>query len=620
MNVIEIPRSNSREPFLSKVIESVLKKQNVILHGPGGTGKSYTIAALVKALRDKTIYVTAPTGAAAVNITQEGIKASTIHRWSGIGFQGDKPAEDLAKIVGDNLWSRNTWLRCEVLVVDEVSMLGARLFEKLDYIGRQIRKIDAVFGGITLVFSGDFFQIPPVKDEFVFLSQVWKDMFLDWFELTCPRRYEDEDWFYALARFRIGTHTSEDIEFMEKRMKAYERFLETSDLLTIHPTKLYSKNIDVDSYNNTKLKELPGDARAFVWSINYKPKPKRSIKQEFVKDTFLKMIPEIIHLKVGAQVMLKRNLDIDQGLANGSRGVVMELSELGAKVLFKNGVIQLISNVTWEHEDSDGLSVCTQIPLILAWAITIHKSQGSSLDFCCVDMGPSVFESGQAYVAMSRVRTSRGLFVSNISKNSFKVNTQVLGYLESVLGDSLKLQGRPQTDFDGHDCLRPAIAIPIFIDSDDVKIREIGFFDSRLRITNTFIKSQELKDFLGGDGEAPRKLSDRQLVKLTRLLEGKALKFLRGDLSPEATLGEETKSLSTPKMIPSKVKFETQRLYVNLGEDFSIANSTLDSRVKNLDIEVPQGGAFMIVDGKFFPTQKETTAMIGPLIVFEMNE
>jgi ATP-dependent DNA helicase PIF1 len=422
--------------ILSEVIKAIVEGKNVVLHGPGGVGKSYTISHFVKELTSSgitSIFVTAYTGVAAINLAESGVRASTLNRWAGVKLAKES-AGDLAKIVSSDMKAVKRWRSASVLIIDEISMVPAELFDKLDLVGRYIRGNELPFGGIVLLLSGDFLQLPPVKAEFVFRAESWNSLQVKWFELTIPKRYQDQKWFHRLLRFRKGQHTKRDYEFLCSRHEAYNTLLKNKKSENIVlPSILMSKKIDVSSENNSKLEELQGEIVSYATKYTFMEKKGGKFSRPYIESLFEEKIPKLIHLKVGAQVMLKVNLDIDLGLANGSRGVITKIEPIGIEVLWLSGKKSWITHYSWTIEDDDGIYVASQIPLVLAWCVTIHKSQGTTLDYVVVDIGTSIFGEGQAYVALSRVKSGEGLLISGISPKSIFASKVALEYIDHVL-------------------------------------------------------------------------------------------------------------------------------------------------------------------------------------------
>ena len=436
-----------------KIVKAIDNGQNVLIHGPGGTGKSYLLRELASYFTDKgrIVFCTATTGIAAINLSVPSklIAGCTLHSWSGIG-KGDETPQKLVARANHNEAARKRWMETDILILDEVSMLGAELLDKLDFVGRTIRRQKSLpFGGLQFVFSGDFLQLPPVNAKWVFESFVWKEMEDTIFPyiLTMPKRYEDLEWFHRLLRFRKAEHTPEDVKFLHSRVAAYDKWLkspESKDIKAVKPTMLHSKKVDVEFQNERELRKLPGAPRDFIAVDNFVKYNNHARFDDYIKpldDT----ISRCISLNVGAQVMLKVNLDIKGGLANGSRGVITEMFEDGGvRVKWLNGKSTIVSVHTWIQEDKDGKATRTQIPLILAWSITIHRCQGSTLDYAICDLGPSCWLEGMAYVALSRVRSSQGLFLVEFYPPVVKVHPLALEYVQNIENAKVENENPPQ--------------------------------------------------------------------------------------------------------------------------------------------------------------------------------
>ena len=433
---------------VERLIESLGDGQNTFLSGSGGVGKTHAIRIIAKTLIQKGLVVAccATTGIAAIALSNPtaNIAGCTLHSWAGIGL-GDMPAEKLVAKINGDARAKKRWLSTHILIIDEVSMLGATLIDKIDYIGRSIRRRrDTPFGGITVLFSGDFLQLPPVNDKWVFKSAAWKDAKFECVILDEPKRYPDVEWFNLLMRLRKGVVTPADTKFLKGRVIAYEKMLgakpkikkgeneEADDKTTVvKPTVLHSRRVDVEAENNRELRLLPGELKTYIAVDTFEAFNSHARKDHYTKpleDT----IPTAISLKIGTQVMLKANLDVDNGLANGSRGVVIEMFDEGVKVKWVNGEKTLVPLYVWVQQDRDGIATRSQIPLILAWSLTIHKCQGSSLDYAICDIGASIFVEGQAYVALSRVRTSSGLFLVQFDPKAIRVDADALEIVEKM--------------------------------------------------------------------------------------------------------------------------------------------------------------------------------------------
>lgn len=437
------------------VLALLLKRRNVVLHGPGGVGKSHTIHSIVtrsKILSEVSgglasnravvnIVTVTPTGISAVNLTQSGTKARTIHSWAGVK-SAQEDARTLAEKVAANRFARAAWMGTTHLIIDEISMLGKELWEKLSYVGKYVRNSPLPFGGITILACGDFFQLPPVRDDFVFCSEEWREIAWEWIELTVPKRYENLEWFEAQLRMRQAELLPKDWKMLEDRIRAYDELMASIEAnptaIIVKPTILHCTNISTESENLSELRKLTTKTYTYKAEVHHLPFPKKKISEAYVRAMFFERIPEVIELKVGAQVMLKANLDVENSLANGSRGAITEITEAGIHVLWATGADTWVVNYVWSHEDEDGISTCSQMPLVLAWSMTIHKSQSLTMDCVAVDL-QGTFSPGQGYVGISRCRTYEGLYVLGMKPNSFEVNRQVKEYVDEVLSRSQKM-------------------------------------------------------------------------------------------------------------------------------------------------------------------------------------
>jgi len=427
-----------------KSIDAIKRGANVMITGPGGTGKTTIINHLVS-IKDelmgpeKSLGVTAMTGAAAVLIN-----GTTLHSYLGIGF-GKGDVEDLVKkVMSKEKWKRK-WQDTKVLIVDEVSMLSADLLDKLNAIAKQVRRSDEPFGGMQIVFGGDFLQLPCIKGEFCFESSAWVECGFRVFHLTKIMRQSDTVFQECLNRARFGEITDEDLAYIAHSVPTKERIAE----MPIKPTRILCENVDVDEINTRKLCELPDEnIYKYKYTVdynmdNYNP---RYHKYTFADITKCCNAQPELYLSLGAQVMLLVNTDVKKGLVNGSRGVVVGFDEHMLTVNNKQKkrqipIIQfankeetrmLVSYHGYEVKEGKKLvGVIYQIPLKLAYAITVHKSQGMTLDSAMINL-KGVFEYGQAYVALSRVKMIDNLFVKNITKTTFRAHPKALEFYKSI--------------------------------------------------------------------------------------------------------------------------------------------------------------------------------------------
>jgi ATP-dependent DNA helicase PIF1 len=377
--------------MFDRLVELLHQGHNVILHAMGGAGKSHLVKQFMTetqgVFENKLVYHVASTGVAALGIAVPGIPASTLHRWAGVG-KAESSADDLVIRIlkygskDDENTALYRWMKVGVLIIDEISMMGRSLFDKLDKIAQSIRGNKKPFGGIQLVLTGDFLQLPPVNDKWVFTSEKWASLQLKPIVLRQPKRFTDPQFFSALMAVRVGALTPEYVAMFQERIHA-QPILDNG----IVPTTIHSRKPDVATDNLTQLQKLPGEPHHqlakdfFVYKAKKRtmePAPIETIRlpQDKVKacmDALEGTAPKILVVKEGAQVMLKANLDLNAGLANGSRGVVTKIHPDGMDVKFMNGQERKITDWSWEYADGNIIFIRKQIPLILAWASTIHN-------------------------------------------------------------------------------------------------------------------------------------------------------------------------------------------------------------------------------------------------------
>ena len=386
----------------TKIKEYIAEGHNIFLTGPGGVGKSYYINKLKEEMKD-AISITSTTGVSAFNL-----KAQTIHSFSGIGaFKKGDRLEDILKKLKKSKKMTSTFIKieeCSLLVIDEISMLGKYFLEMVDKLFRKVRNNDSPLGGLQVIFTGDFLQLPPVNDEFCFKSELWDKLNLQTVYLTKMYRVSDPIYTKMLERIRMGKHNAEDNQILYKRFFAYKEYKEKEEKENIiQPTFLYSKKVNVHEKNMEELDKNPNETLIF-----------KSTFTDQSPNITINKSEELLYLKIGAQVMLTVNIDCEAGLVNGSRGIITDYdtSEQALKVKFLNGSeISFIRHEFVYEEDGKVLYKMIQFPFILAYALSIHKVQGCTLDYAIVDIGHSVFEASMSYVALSRVRSLEGLFL-----------------------------------------------------------------------------------------------------------------------------------------------------------------------------------------------------------------
>jgi ATP-dependent DNA helicase PIF1 len=418
--------------------DKYIQGHNIFITGPGGTGKS----ALIRQINGhaiehgKNIKVCALTGCASILLN---CNAKTLHSWAGIGL-GNGTIEELVLKIKKNKFTRAMWMSTDILVVDEISMLSLKLFNLLNEIGKVVRKNTNYFGGIQLIFSGDFYQLPPVgdKDEidttrFCFESNDWNSIFTpnNQIQLVKIFRQTDDNYTSILNQIREGKLKKKSNELLLTYVgREYD-----SNLVAM-PTKLFPTRNKVENINNIKMSELESESKEY--NIKCMAELKYNTRIQF-SETEIKMESEFlinnlicdkkIILKNGSQVMCVVNIQTDAGtleICNGSQGIVTGFcKDTGYPIVkYNNGIQRVMTRHTWVSEKIEGLSI-TQVPLILAWALTIHKSQGSTMDAAEIDIGAGIFECGQTYVALSRVKSLDGLYLTSFDASKIKINKKV---------------------------------------------------------------------------------------------------------------------------------------------------------------------------------------------------
>jgi len=454
--------SNALSLDQSYAFNQFIQGKNLFITGPGGVGKTRLIHNFVDYTYknaqttnniDKMISVCAMTGTASLLLN---CKARTLHSWSGLKLaKGERGA-----IIANVLRNRNAkaaWKACKILIVDEVSMMSLKIFELCEEIARIVRRSSQPFGGIQVIFTGDFFQLPPVgntgdpdSERFCFESPKWQIVFPkeNHIELTTMFRQTDPKYIEILSQVRRGQITEENSALLSERVKpGYNAEKHHGCVLTklfpirskaeyvnqsmfakidapIHCSD-YTRIMNMDSYVENG-KPIPSELLVSCMQLSSK-------ERDYELDRLLASAgcAEKLELKVGAAVMCTFNIDMDLGICNGSQGVIVEITSDGVPIVkYSNGVRMPMKKHTWQSDDYPTLAIM-QIPLCLAWALTIHKIQGASMSMAEMDLGNAIFEYGQTYVALSRIRTLDGLYLSSFMPNKIKANPKVVAFYES---------------------------------------------------------------------------------------------------------------------------------------------------------------------------------------------
>lgn len=410
-----------------KFVKIFFSGKNIFLTGNGGAGKSFVIKVLFEFLHEEEISVgrAALTGTAALNIG-----GSTLHSWTGIGLGANNQNQLLNEVLR-NKKARDRIARTKILFVDEISMANGSLLNKLNFIFKYIRNNDKPFGGIQCIWSGDQCQLNPVfkameEDCLSFESEAWKEANPEVVVLKKIMRQDDNSEFVeALNLIRMGDLSK--IHIINSRIDA--KFPDDG----IKPVKLLCKNVDVDKFNNEKLAFIKGKEEKFYAVDTGEP----YLSKYFDKNC---LAPKVLTLKVGAQCMLLRNLDVENGYVNGSIGIVEGFTDEGPRVKFICGTM-IVSKESWSVKEQKTLEngkiefkelgSRTQIPLKLAYCITIHKSAGLTLERAEVDLN-EVFTAGQAYVALSRIRNLESLSVKKFPHSKIFADQRCVDFYKNL--------------------------------------------------------------------------------------------------------------------------------------------------------------------------------------------
>ncbi len=396
-----------------KALEILKKGNNVLLTGAAGSGKTFVLNKFISHQRKKEINtaITASTGIASTHIN-----GRTIHSWAGLGINHTFPQKVIKKII------RNKKIRVNVrqtktLIIDEVSMINDYHLDVIDTVCKAIKRNTKPFGGIQIVLSGDFFQLPPINDQkgsgnFINYSAIWENMDLKVCYLTEQHRQADKKYHKFLNDMRSNkvSKTTKNVVLgrLNKNIPG-----------KIKPTKLYTHNFDVDTQNNSELRLIKKKAYGYQMTESGDRKFIKSLKKNCLS-------PEYLILKRGAVVMFVKN-NLEKGYVNGTLGQVIDFDGDNFPIVKTVAGQRVVAKPTrWiVEEDDETLAQINQIPLRLAWAITIHKCQGMTLDLAEIDLSKS-FTPGMGYVALSRLRKLSGLKLIGVNEMAFAVSDQAV--------------------------------------------------------------------------------------------------------------------------------------------------------------------------------------------------
>jgi hypothetical protein len=400
---------------------NILKSgQNIFITGSAGTGKTYLLNQYIEYLKERQIYPTivAPTGIAASHL-----KGQTIHSFFALGIRDTVVDNGYVEFLLEKSYLKSRFKKLQVLIIDEVSMVSPEIFSSMDKVLRAFKNSPEPFGGVQVVISGDFFQLPPVSREFkerrfAWQSPVWKSLDLKSCYLQEKFRQSDERLIEILDDIRTGAVSEKSREMLDA---CYQKELNGN----FTPTKLYTHNVDVDRINLEELHKLEGKSYLF----NHTSKGSAKNIEKIFKTA---LVLEELTLKKDAVVIFIKN-NPEKGYVNGTTGIVVDFeSDIPIVKISTGQKIRVIAeDWTIENEAGESIATVSQIPLRLAWAITIHKSQGMTLDAAEIDLSKT-FEVGQGYVALSRIRTIDGLRLMGLNEMALSVDPLTLRIDEPI--------------------------------------------------------------------------------------------------------------------------------------------------------------------------------------------
>lgn len=409
---------------------------SLLILGSAGVGKSRLVKEFSKYNQEndnKTMYITSTTGISAYNIG--GI---TINSFMGIGT-AESPIEVLLKRLRYKHSIRDRIIQTDILVIDEISMMSASTFEKINVIFQTLRRSKRPFGGIQLVLTGDFLQLETVFNENKSSMQydreldkrliIESELFIKMFKKSTIvlrenfRQSSDNKYIDILSRIRRGLHTKDDISILHTRLD------KVVDDNIIH---LVSSNKKAQQINNRQMVKINSDDHVFKITYTRIGNPETcDLLERELQSQFVQKGTEQLILKPNCRVILIKNLDVTRGLVNGSTGTIQEIKNDKIRILFDNNITETITRVDWELELDNSKVTCTQIPLMLAYSVTIHKSQSLSLDRAVLDL-EDCFCNHMVYVALSRVKSLDGVFLKTFNDKKITVNQKLLDYINQI--------------------------------------------------------------------------------------------------------------------------------------------------------------------------------------------
>ena len=443
----------SLSPEQQFAVDAFHRGENLFITGAGGTGKTRLIKHILSGGAGTSIQVCAMTGSAAILLD---CGARTLHSWSGIKL-AKGPRDAIITNALRNKSVVSAWRKVKVLIVDEVSMMSRKIFDICNFIAKRARNCTLPFGGIQVIFTGDFYQLPPVgnfgepdTEEFCFESDEWFSVFKleNHIQLRTMFRQSDPVYIDILSEIRTGQLSEQNLSILTERVgRAYDPSENNGCILT----KLFPTRVKADFVNQAQYAKIESEEKIMKCVRNKSAlayvengaviEPELLLKcsrlSDAEKDHQLDMLIantnciETLKLKRGTAVMCTANIDLETGICNGSQGVIVDFFANDPVVLFSNGMRKTISKHEWQSDEYPVLTIA-QYPLCMAWAMTIHKIQGATMSMAEMDLGNSVFEYGQTYVALSRIKSLDGLYLSAFKADKIKANPKVTKFYQAI--------------------------------------------------------------------------------------------------------------------------------------------------------------------------------------------
>jgi ATP-dependent DNA helicase PIF1 len=420
----EINNPNEETVILNKEQLSGLNnfkdKKNIFITGPGGTGKSVLIKEIIKYCNENNIKfgVTATTGSAALLIG-----GRTIHSYLGIGI-GNRTASELFK---DNRYRLPHIIKkireLKVLIIDEISLMDKNLLKIISHYLSLVRNDTDPFGGLQVAISGDFCQLEPINGEYCFLSEIWDKLeMITIFLNKMVRQEHDKEFQKILRSLRYGICN-------ENILKVLKQCNRPLPLVDIKPTILYSKNIDVEKINKREYDKLILTNKSYTYEIKL---PDIKKNHDKIKNWIKTLdIPSTVDICINAQIIVTANISQDTGIVNGTRGIVSALNHNSITIKTVNNKLVDITYFKTTYSE-DNTMYFHSMPIKLAYALSIHKSQGATLDAIEINIGKDIFAAGQAYTALSRTRSLDNVIIKDVSIDSFIVKEEVLQFYSKI--------------------------------------------------------------------------------------------------------------------------------------------------------------------------------------------